>query len=27
VIYPGGVTRQDWAHDLPQLVNETWSSR
>ena len=27
VIYPGGVTQQDWAHDLPQLVNETWSSR
>jgi len=27
VIYPGGVTRQDWAADLPQLVNETWSSR
>ena len=27
VIYPGGVTRQDWATDLPQLVNETWSSR
>ena len=27
VIYPGGVTQQDWAHDLPQLVNETWRSR
>ena len=27
VIYPGGVVQQDWAHDLPQLVNETWSSR
>jgi protein SCO1/2 len=27
VIYPGGVTQQDWAHDLPQLVTETWSSR
>ncbi|PYR79076.1 MAG: SCO family protein [Acidobacteria bacterium] len=27
VIYPGGVTQQDWAHDLPQLVNETWSRR
>jgi protein SCO1 len=24
LMYPGGVTRQDWAHDLPQLVNETW---
>ena len=27
VIYPGGVTQQDWAHDLPQLVKEKWSSR
>jgi protein SCO1 len=27
VIYPGGITRQDWAHDLPQLVKEAWSSR
>ena len=27
VIYPGGVTQQDWLHDLPQLVQETWSSR
>ncbi len=27
VIYPGGVTQQDWAHDLPQLVIEKWSSR
>ena len=27
VIYPGGVTQQDWAHDLPQLIKETWSSR
>jgi protein SCO1/2 len=25
VIYPGGVTQQDWAQDLPQLVTETWS--
>ena len=24
LMYPGGVTRQDWAHDLPRLVNETW---
>jgi protein SCO1 len=24
VIYPGGVTQQDWAHDLPQLIQETW---
>lgn len=27
VIYPGGVTQDDWLHDLPQLVRETWSSR
>jgi protein SCO1 len=27
VIYPGGVTQGDWAHDLPRLVKETWSSR
>jgi len=27
LIYPGGVTQQDWAHDLPQLVKEAWSSR
>ncbi len=26
VIYPGGVTRQDWAHDLPRLVKEAWTS-
>ena len=26
VIYPGGVTRQDWVHDLPLLLNESWSS-
>jgi protein SCO1 len=24
LIYPGGVTRQDWAHDLPRLIDETW---
>ena len=24
LMYPGGVTPQDWAHDLAQLVNETW---
>jgi len=24
VIYPGGITQQDWLHDLPQLVHETW---
>jgi protein SCO1/2 len=27
LIYPGGVTQQDWAHDLPQLVQEAWPSR
>jgi len=27
VIYPGGVTQQDWANDLPQLVDETWARR
>jgi protein SCO1/2 len=27
LIYPSGVTQKDWAHDLPRLVNETWSSR
>lgn len=26
VIYPGGVTPVDWAHDLPLLVKETWLS-
>lgn len=24
VIYPGGVTQDDWVHDLPLLINETW---
>ena len=24
LMYPGGVTRQDWLHDLPQLVAERW---
>jgi protein SCO1/2 len=27
VIYPGGVTPTDWAHDLPLLVNEQWASQ
>jgi protein SCO1/2 len=27
VIYPGGVTPEDWAQDLPLLVKEAWSSR
>lgn len=26
VIYPGGVTGRDWVHDLPLLINETWSA-
>jgi protein SCO1/2 len=25
VIYPGGVTKDDWTHDLPLLIKETWS--
>ena len=24
VIYPGGVSRDDWIHDLPLLIKETW---
>ena len=24
VIYPGGVNRDDWVHDLPLLIRETW---
>ena len=27
VIYPGGVTAEDWTLDLPLLVKETWSNR
>ena len=27
VIYPGGVSKDDWVHDLPLLINETWSGR
>jgi protein SCO1/2 len=27
LIYPSGMTLEDWAHDLPYLVNEDWSSR
>ena len=27
VIYPSGVTAEDWAQDLPLLVAEAWSSR
>jgi protein SCO1/2 len=26
VIYPGGVSKEDWIHDLPQLVRETWTA-
>jgi protein SCO1/2 len=26
VIYPSGVTQADWIHDLPRLVNETWTT-
>jgi protein SCO1/2 len=25
VIYPGGVSKDDWIHDLPLLIRETWS--
>jgi protein SCO1/2 len=24
LIYPGGVSKDDWLHDLPLLINETW---
>lgn len=27
VIYPGGVSRDDWVHDLPLLIKETWMRR
>jgi protein SCO1/2 len=27
VIYPGGVGKDDWVHDLPLLVQETWSRK
>lgn len=30
VIYPGGVSKDDWVHDLPRLVDETrtrWANR
>ena len=26
VIYPVGMKPEDWVHDLPQLVKETWTS-
>ena len=25
VIFPGGVSKDDWIHDLPLLIQETWS--
>lgn len=27
VIYPGGVSKEDWVHDLPRLIKETWARR
>lgn len=27
VIYPGGVSKDDWVHDLPLLVKESWAHR
>jgi protein SCO1 len=27
LIYPGGVGRDDWIHDLPHLLEETWATR
>ena len=27
VIYPGGVSKEDWVHDLPLLIKETWTRR
>jgi protein SCO1/2 len=27
VIYPGGVSKDDWVHDLPRLIKETWIRR
>ncbi len=24
VIYPGGVSKDDWVHDLPRLIDENW---
>ena len=24
LIYPGGVSKDDWVHDLPLLINENW---
>ena len=27
VIYPGGVSKDDWVHDLPLLINENWAHK
>ena len=27
VIYPGGISKDDWVHDLPMLIRETWVRR
>jgi protein SCO1 len=27
VIYPGGVSKEDWVHDLPLLIKETWNGQ
>lgn len=27
LVYPGGVSLADWVHDLPRLINETWSNQ
>ena len=27
VIYPGGVCKEDWVHDLPLLIRENWQPR
>jgi len=27
LIYPGGVSKDDWVHDLPMLVQERWAHR
>lgn len=27
VIYPGGITKEDWIHDLPLLIKETWEPK
>lgn len=27
LIYPGGVSKDDWVHDLPLLIRESWTGR